>query len=106
MRLILSAYKTKLVVNMIIKRNLKNKCIISMLRSVVHVLLFTSGNPNLCAYDMRLWAVISLYLTLTYMKYILEQISNATVFNFRYFSSDVSYQAFFFFRLGVSEVMK
>ena len=27
--------------------------------------------------------------------FILEQISNATVFNFKYFSSDISYQAYF-----------
>ena len=75
MMLLLSAYKTKLVINMIIKRNVKKINALSLyllyeLRPVVHVPLFTSGNPNPCAYDMRLWAVKSLYLTLTYMKYI------------------------------------
>ena len=29
------------------------------------------------------------------MLHILEQISKATVFNFKYFSSDISYQAYF-----------
>ena len=28
-------------------------------------------------------------------QHTLEQISNATVFNFKYFSSDISYQAYF-----------
>ena len=48
---LLSAYKTKPVINMIIKRNLKNKCIISIpavcIRSVVYVLFvyFRKSEP-------------------------------------------------------------
>ena len=48
---LLSVYKTKPVINMIIKRNLKNKCIISLptyeLGSVVHVLFvyFRKSEP-------------------------------------------------------------
>ena len=67
---LLSAYKTKPVINMIIKRNLKNKCMISVPALSYTCSLFTSGNPNLCAYESRLWGLISLYSGLTYMTYI------------------------------------
>ena len=58
---LLSAYKTKPVINMNIKRNLKINALslylLYELGSVVHVLLFTTENPNLCAYDLRLFGV-------------------------------------------------
>ena len=36
-------------------------------------------------------------------EYTLDKISNATVFKFKYFISDITYQAYFF-RVGMSEV--
>ena len=53
---------------------------------------------------MRAFVIYSLLIQKKKKKKKKEKISNATFFNFKYFSSDISYQAYFSY--VVSEVMK